>query len=407
MTTQDPNSPGAPEAPRAPGVPAGPGTPAAGEVFIGVAVATLWREPDSPREIDLPALGHPVDLRAWLRAMDLEAKRGLVGRVETQALLGQPVVVLEERGDWVRIAVPDQPEPGQPLGYPGWVPAWQLSADPAMAAAWQQAGASVVTVRALTAWLHHRPHPAARWMEVSFGTRLPAVDRREGWVAVSVPAGPAPAAPSLVGAGASAAGGAPQAYGSAAGGPAGRRQGAGAIGWLRLEDVRLEGAGGSGPGSSPHRPPDGRPEGPPAPAAAPSPGPGVVAGSSLLETARRFLGVPYLWGGTSGFGVDCSGFMYLVHRFHGLIIPRDAAPQRDHGGGRPVEQADLQAGDLVFFAHQGGQGAVHHVGMVAGEGRMIHAPNSERVVEVIPLDQAPYGEKYAGARRFHRGSAAT
>src|SRR5690606_38044107 len=128
-----------------------------------------------------------------------------------------------------------------------------------------------------------------------------------------------------------------------------------------------------------------------------------VKGADLLATAREFLGLPYLWGGTSGFGVDCSGFVYLVHRAHGLLIPRDAGPQRDHGWGRPVEREELAPGDLVFFAHDQGRGAVHHVAMYAGDGRMIHAPNSERSVEEIPLDTPPYGEKYAGARRYHDG----
>ena len=457
--------------------PAGTGAPAGATRWVAVAVATVWRDPGRPRDIDLPALAQPAALREWLAALDVEARKDLVGRIETQVLLGQPVVVLEDHGPWVRVAVPEQEEPGAPAGYPGWMPAWQLTGDPAWAAVAPGPGTGpapggrpTVTVAALTAWLYHRPHPQARWMEVSFGTRLPVVaepgadgDRDgawgdgtgqagDGWIAVAVPrpplgaaaagggwqeppsggepgraagtgavSGPAPAAgaPAPT-AGALAPGaGAPDPAAAGAGPSRPAEDVAGSAGsagflrpvvaWIRREDVRFDapqGAGLTPSGAAPvagtapvagAAPVDGA-----APAAGTAPAAAApVSGLALLETARRFLGLPYLWGGTSGFGVDCSGFVYLVHRFHGILIPRDAAPQRDHGGGLPVERADLQPGDLVFFAHDGGKGAVHHVGMYAGAGRMIHAPSSGRVVEEIPLDTPPYGEKYAGARRYH------
>lgn len=350
------------------------------EAFIAVTVATLWREPGVHRELDRPALGNPVDLRGWLAAMDVEDKRGLVGKVETQALLGQRVLVLEEKGDWVRVAVPDQANPEEPRGYPGWLPVWQLAFDPTYEAALAAgrdaaregekaagpggggggsgAGGGIAAVRTLTTWLHHAPDADARFLEISFETRLPVVAVEGDWVAVAVPAaGPAAAA-----------------AGSRVNGSSARRDPG--VKWLRRAHVTLLGRE----------------------------GPGDPRGGELLATARRFLGVPYLWGGTSGFGVDCSGFVYLVHRAHGVLIPRDAGPQRDFGHGRPVERDRLEPGDLLFFAHDGGRGAVHHVTMYAGDGRMIHAPNSERSVEVIPLETPPYGEKYAGARRYHGGA---
>lgn len=119
-------------------------------------------------------------------------------------------------------------------------------------------------------------------------------------------------------------------------------------------------------------------------------------GAQLVVVARRFLGLPYLWGGTSGFGYDCSGFTWTVfHRF-GIGLPRDADRQAVHG--TPVARSALQPGDLVFFAGPGGVGTIHHVGIYAGAGQMIDAPNTGAAVRVDSL--AAFGSEYAGARRY-------
>lgn len=95
----------------------------------------------------------------------------------------------------------------------------------------------------------------------------------------------------------------------------------------------------------------------------------------LLATARAFLDVPYLWGGTSARGLDCSGFVQLAYRLCGVLLMRDADQQVTQG--RPVEEA-RRAGDLLFFGTP-----VTHVGMSLDETRMIHAAGGGigRVVE--------------------------
>jgi cell wall-associated NlpC family hydrolase len=123
-----------------------------------------------------------------------------------------------------------------------------------------------------------------------------------------------------------------------------------------------------------------------------------VSGDELVTTAKRFLQLPYLWSGTSGFGFDCSGFMYTVYRFHGISIPRDAKDQAQIG--LKVERNQLQPGDLLFFAHQKGKGNVHHVAMYAGNGLIIHSPKTERSVEIIPLQTPEYSEEFTVARRY-------
>lgn len=118
----------------------------------------------------------------------------------------------------------------------------------------------------------------------------------------------------------------------------------------------------------------------------------------IVDSAKKFLGLPYLWAGTSGFGFDCSGIMHSVYKNHGIIIPRDSFVQATHG--TAVAKKNMQPGDLMFFAYNGGKGKVYHVGMYIGDGKMLHAPNSSRKVEIIPVDTGIYKTNYSGARRY-------
>ncbi len=98
----------------------------------------------------------------------------------------------------------------------------------------------------------------------------------------------------------------------------------------------------------------------------------------------RMIGVPYLWGGTSGNGIDCSGFVRLLHRWVGIEIPRDADMQQ--GAAKPVEPP-YEIGDLFFFGEGNSKRDITHVGMSLGGWRMIHSSRGRNGVYVDDLQE--------------------
>jgi cell wall-associated NlpC family hydrolase len=115
-----------------------------------------------------------------------------------------------------------------------------------------------------------------------------------------------------------------------------------------------------------------------------------------LKTAESFIGVPYLWGGTTALGVDCSGFVQQVYRLNGVALPRDADQQAVLG--RKVEEA--RAGDLMFF----GAERVTHVALATSATEFIHAPMEAGAVERGRLGG---GRKLLGIRRYLPDVSAT
>jgi gamma-D-glutamyl-L-lysine dipeptidyl-peptidase len=124
-----------------------------------------------------------------------------------------------------------------------------------------------------------------------------------------------------------------------------------------------------------------------------------VSGAALLATARHHLGLPYLWGGMSTYGLDCSGLVHLSLRTLGLVVPRDAHDQQD--AATPVRLEEVQAGDLLFFARDGQP--AHHVGIATGDGGMLHAPETGAVIVEEPLTRERR-ESLSGAGRFTTGA---
>ena len=119
----------------------------------------------------------------------------------------------------------------------------------------------------------------------------------------------------------------------------------------------------------------------------------------LIAFSKRFLGLPYTWGGTSSFGYDCSGFTQMLCRRRGVTLPRDAGPQARWEGVVPVEVKDLKPGDLVYFGRS--LEKITHTGMYIGNGEFIDATVHERpVVKIDRLDDPHWSEIFVAARRL-------
>jgi len=113
-------------------------------------------------------------------------------------------------------------------------------------------------------------------------------------------------------------------------------------------------------------------------------------GLRAVAYAKRFIGVPYRWGGSSPSGFDCSGLVRYVYRRFGIDLPHSS--YADFGLGRRVGRWALKPGDVVFFSGLG------HVGLYVGQGRFIHAPHSGTRVQISRLRD--WGASYDGARRL-------
>ena len=123
-----------------------------------------------------------------------------------------------------------------------------------------------------------------------------------------------------------------------------------------------------------------------------APAPPPSSHSSVVSIALQYLGVPYVWGGASPSGFDCSGLTMYAYAKVGVYLPHNAAMQ--YGMGTPVSRSQLAPGDLVFF------NGLSHVGMYIGGGRFVHAPHTGDVVKISSLSEYWYSATYVGARRY-------
>jgi len=115
-------------------------------------------------------------------------------------------------------------------------------------------------------------------------------------------------------------------------------------------------------------------------------------GQRVVEIARKYVGTPYRWGGSSPSGFDCSGLVRYVYAQVGVSLPHSAAKQYRYG--LPVSRARLEPGDVVFFDR------LRHSGIYIGGGRLIDARQTGKRVSIANLDDDWYAEHWVGARRL-------
>jgi cell wall-associated NlpC family hydrolase len=114
----------------------------------------------------------------------------------------------------------------------------------------------------------------------------------------------------------------------------------------------------------------------------------ALEGGDPVDVARSYLGTPYLWGGLTERGIDCSGLVHMAYRRTGRIVPRDADQQEDAG----TEVTEPRPGDLVTY----GEDAADHIAFWLGGGRILHATGREGVDAVVEEDEP---EQYRARRR--------
>lgn len=292
---------------------------------VRVPVCTVWSSPDAPRDVDEAAVRDEPDVAGWAASMGPDLRQGLHGRTETQLLLGEPVVVRDERDGWSEIVASWQRSTGRPDGYPGWVRSAHLG-DPVRS---NDGPSAWVVTRTATCSIERGER-----QELSVGTVLHVDAVEDQTVVVRLP---------------------------------GER-----VGTVPLSSVRLAATDSN------------------------------ATVDDALAVAESFMGLRYLWGGTSTWGVDCSGLVHLSWRSQGVLLPRDAHEQADSPLLEDVPLDDVRPGDLYFFARPGER--IYHVGFVtrplseSGERWMLHAPEGGELVEDAPL--APHRlETLVAARR--------
>lgn len=119
----------------------------------------------------------------------------------------------------------------------------------------------------------------------------------------------------------------------------------------------------------------------------------------VLHRARQLIGSPYLWGGTTPKGFDCSGFVVYNLNKVGVSVPRTAHQQFNHTRNRPVSRKDLRPGDLVFFHDRKNRKRIGHVGIYIGNNSFIHAVKKDIPVKITSLDKAYYRKRFVRGGR--------
>jgi gamma-D-glutamyl-L-lysine dipeptidyl-peptidase len=159
--------------------------------IVAVDVAQVWASPEAPRPIDSVAVQSQPNIAGWMSLLDGRSRLDLMGRIETQALFGEPVLVVGERDGWSEVRIPDQPTSKDPNGYPGWIRSDHLALTDSVT----DSVAETVMVSRRFAALRSvtleggRPRGDRIVRVVSIGSRFGVIDHVESGAVVDVPGG--------------------------------------------------------------------------------------------------------------------------------------------------------------------------------------------------------------------------
>jgi gamma-D-glutamyl-L-lysine dipeptidyl-peptidase len=292
------------------------------DACVSVPVTNVWNEPSAARDIDECITRDQPDITRWLATQGHVERLDLLDRLSTQALCGEPIVVVGESNGWAEVRLPWQRTPRDPSGYPGFIRRAHMVSIPRPASETSREVLVTLTTR-LTAVSHEPLSSIVGFL--SMGTVCALTAETGDRLQIEV---------------------------------------GGAGWWINRNDAVV-----------------GR---------SPVPTYSTIPDPTLLSVATSLVGLPYLWGGLSGWGVDCSGLVHLASRVRGNIVSRDSSAQRtEHvaSGSAPLP------GEQLFFRRRTGNLGIHHVGLAVDASTVLHAPKTGRVVELMPIAEYPYGEE--------------
>ena len=303
--------------------------------------------PDAPTGFPAPEYpnvsgGNGQELYAWIDGsnVNVRAGPGTDHPVRLQLSQGQKVEVLGADGHWCRIKTP--------RGDVGWVAGWVISFLPPGEEITTEQNGETIAVK--VGWVARpevnlRAGPGTNYDELgdlTLSTQVIITDQRGDWYEVLLDNG---------------------------------KTGWVAEGLIDTRAERIARQEGASAGSS-----------------------GGGKGSQIVRTALRYMGYPYVMGGESPSGFDCSGFVQYVMAQNDIRVSRTSRTL--FLDGRPVSRSQLRPGDVVFFQNTYRQG-LSHVGIYINDNKFIHAADRRRDVTVSRLDQEHYASRYAGARRMY------
>ena len=255
--------------------------------------------------------------------VDVFAEADIKSERVTQAIFNQPVEILEEKEDWLKVKVVD--------GYTGWVKSKFVSTDTLSVDINKYKYKVVISAKTKT--ILSQAKGGITIKEVVMGTELYSNNKMDGSYEVALP---------------------------------GR-----ITGWVSEEGtIELE--------------PDMKiPE---------------TQAEDFIDTAKKFKGTKYMWGGVSANGLDCSGLTYRCARINGVNLPRDSKDQFKVG--KKVQKSGIQPGDLLFFSTNEDLKDISHVGIYLGNNEFIHASKGKGYVLISSLESSYYQNRLVGARRI-------